>query len=66
MPQPPRTVIGWYHARSNVLDLLFLFILNRWRASVIHFLTTVLCHYKLYSVQYGYGKYVYDYYYYYY
>jgi hypothetical protein len=30
-----------------VLDLLFLFILS---ASVIPFLTTVLCHYKLYSI----------------
>ncbi len=29
------TVIGRYHARSNVLDLLFLCLLNRWRTTVL-------------------------------
>jgi hypothetical protein len=32
------------------LTSFFLFIHNRWRASVIPFVTTVLCHYKLYSM----------------
>ncbi len=50
IPHPSRTVIGWYHARSNVLDLLFCLFSTYGAPQFSIFLTTVLCHFKLYSM----------------
>ncbi len=57
IPFHSRTVIRWYHARSNVLDLPLIYF-NRCALSYFIF-TTVLCYHTMATE-------IYDYYYYYY